>query len=88
MFWFDFNWQIQHFLNQLWWPINFLLLIVAGLVAYLAYRKPIYALATTIVLLPTYLFRSQISFGPITFLELLIWLTFFGWLFSRSRLLA
>ena len=82
MFWFDFNWQIQHFLNQFWWPVNFGLLVIAGLVAYLAYRKPLYAVATTIILLPTYLFRSQIWFVPITFLELLIWLTFFGWILS------
>src|SRR3989344_5068284 len=79
MFWFDSNWQIQHFLNQFWWPLNSLLLVIAVITAYLAYKKPIYAAAITVVFLPGYLFRSYISWLPFTFLEVLIWLTFLGW---------
>ena len=83
MFWFDFNWQIQHFLNQFWWPINFLLLIILVVLGYLAYKKPAYAAWLTIILLPTYLFRSKIWFLPFTFLELCIWVTFLGWFFNK-----
>ena len=79
MFWFDFNWQIQHFLNQFWWQINFLLLVILVVLGYLAYKKPIYAVGLTIILLPTYLFRSKIWFLPFTFLELCILITFIGW---------
>ena len=85
MFIFDFNWQIQHFLNQFWWQINFLLLIILVILGYLAYNKPIYAVGLTIILLPTYLFRSQIWFLPFTFLELCIWVTFLGWLINRLK---
>jgi len=88
MFFFDFNWQIQHFLNQFFWPINFLLIAILVIIGYLAYKKPAYAAGLTIILLPTYLFRSKIWFPvpsgveglPVTFLELCIWATFLGWL--------
>src|SRR3989338_1330555 len=83
MFWFDFNWQIQQFLIQFWWQINFLLLVILVIIGYLAYKKPIYALGLTIVLLPTYLFRSYVWFLPFTFLELCICVTFLGWLFAK-----
>ncbi len=83
MFWFDFNWQIQSFLNQFWWQINFLLLVILVILAYLSYKKPIYAIGLTTILLPTYLFRSQIWFIPVTFLELCILVTFFGWLVKQ-----
>ena len=85
MFLFDFNWQIQHFLNQFWWPLNSLLLVIAVITAYLAYKKPIYAAAITVVFLPGYLFRSYISWLPFTFLEVLIWLTFLGWMIGKWR---
>ncbi len=85
MFWFDFNWQIQHFLNQFWWLINFGLLAALVILGYLAAKKPIYALGLTIIFLPTYLFRSQIWFLPFTFLELCIWVTFIGWLINAIR---
>src|SRR3989344_1889622 len=83
MFWFDFNWQIQHFLNQFWWQINFLLLVILVILGYLAYKKPLYACALTIVLLPTYLFRSNILGMPFTFLEVCILITFVGWFASQ-----
>lgn len=83
MFFFDLNWQIQHFLNQFFWQINFLLLVILVILGYLAYKKPVYAIGLTITLLPTYLLRSKIWFLPLTFLELCIWVTFFGWLVNR-----
>ncbi len=90
MFWFDFNWEIQHFLNQWWWQINFLLLVILVVLGYLSYRRPIQAIALTITLLPTYLFRSQVWFLPFTFLELCILITFCGWIikliFQRYQL--
>ena len=85
MFFFDFNWQIQSFLNQFFWPVNFLLLAILVILGYLAYKKPAYAAGLTIILLPTYLFRSKIWFLPVTFLELCIWITFIGWVFSLLR---
>ncbi|MBN1779377.1 MAG: O-antigen ligase family protein [Candidatus Buchananbacteria bacterium] len=85
MFWFDFNWQIQNLLLQFWWPINLLLLVVAGLILFLAYKKTTYALGLIIILLPTYLFRSNIGFLPFTYLELIFWLTFLGWLTSLIK---
>jgi putative inorganic carbon (HCO3(-)) transporter len=85
MFWFDFNWQIQHFLNQFWWPINFLLLVILVILGYLSYKKPVQAVGLTIILLPTYLFRSRIWFLPVTFLELCIWVTFLGWLIKSIK---
>ena len=85
MFLFDFNWQIQHFLNQFWWPLNSLLLVIAVITAYLAYKKPIYAAAITVIFLPGYLFRSYVSWLPFTFLEVLIWLTFLGWMIGKWR---
>ncbi|MAF14050.1 MAG: hypothetical protein CMI53_04135 [Parcubacteria group bacterium] len=80
MFIFDFSWEIQHFLNQFWHQINFLLLIIFVLTGYLSYKNPAYAVGLTIILLPTYLFRSSILGIPITFLEILILTTFLGWL--------
>lgn len=82
MFWFDFSWEIQHILNQFWWPINIGLLVVLLLIGYLSYKAPAYATGLTIILLPTYLFRSQIWFLPFTFLELCIWTLFIGFFFS------
>lgn len=79
MFWFDFAWDIQHFLNQFWWQINFLLLVTIVVLGYLAYKKPEYAVGLTIMLLPTYLFRSYTWFLPLTFLEIAIWVLFIGW---------
>ncbi|MDD2807280.1 MAG: O-antigen ligase family protein [Patescibacteria group bacterium] len=76
MFWFDFNWQIAHVLNQFWWPINIGLLIIVVLAGYLASKKPAWAVSLIIICLPTYLFRSRLAFLPITFLELLIWVVF------------
>lgn len=85
MFLFDFHWQIQSFLNQFWWQINFLLLVILVILGYLALKKPIYAAGLTIILLPTYLFRSQIGWLPFTFLELCILVTFIGWLINRIK---
>ncbi len=85
MFWFDFAFDIQHVLNHYWWPINAALLIIAAIVGYLAYKKPAYAAGITIILLPTYLFRSYIDFLPFTFLEVCIWVTFLGWLASSIK---
>ncbi|MFA5022176.1 MAG: O-antigen ligase family protein [Patescibacteria group bacterium] len=79
MFWFDYNWQIQDLLNQSWYQLNFLMLIVLVVLGYLSFKKSIYACALTIILLPTYLCRSQIWFVPITYLELCLLVTFFGW---------
>lgn len=79
MFWFDFSWDIQHFLNQFWWQINFLLLVIIVVLGYLGYKHPTYAVGLTIILLPTYLFRSKIWFLPFTFLELAIWVLFLAW---------
>jgi O-antigen ligase len=84
MFLFDFNWQIQGWLNQFFWPINILLIALLVILAYLAYKKPAYAVGLTIILLPTYLFRSKVWFPvpsgveglPFTYLELCIWITF------------
>jgi len=85
MFLFDFNWEIQHFLNQFWLLINFCLLILAVTLAYLSYKNPIRAIGLTIILLPSYLLRSKIGFLPITFLEVCIGITFFGWLAKRLK---
>jgi len=85
MFWFDFNWQIQQLLNLWWWPINLGLLGVLGLLGYFAYKKPAYAVGATLIALPTYLLRSTVWLVPLTFLELCIWVTFFGWLFGSVR---
>src|SRR3989344_6765082 len=82
MFWFDLHWQIQSILNNIWYPLNGLLLTIAGGIAYLGYRKPVWAVAMTIVLLPTYLFRSLIYFLPFTFLEVCIIATFSGWVLA------
>ncbi len=76
MFLFDFHWQIQNILNQFFYQINFFLLVVLVILGYLAYKKPIYAVGLTIILLPTYLFRSKIWFLPFTYLELCIWTVF------------
>src|SRR3989338_4365177 len=46
MFIFDFNWQIQNFLNQFWWQINFLLLVILVMLSYL-FRSKIYFLPFT-----------------------------------------
>ncbi|MDX9893768.1 MAG: O-antigen ligase family protein [Patescibacteria group bacterium] len=83
MFWFDFTWDIQHLLNQFWIPINVLLMITLAILAYLAYKKPVWAVSLTTLLLPTYLLRSKIYFLPLTFLEICIWLTFLGWLLNH-----
>ena len=85
MFWFDFAWDIQNFLNQFWWQINFALLVILVLLGYLAYKQPAYAVGLTIVLLPTYLFRSYVWFLPFTFLELCIWVLFVGWLVNYTK---
>ncbi|HLC89409.1 MAG TPA: O-antigen ligase family protein [Patescibacteria group bacterium] len=82
MFIFDFHWQIQHFLNQFWWQINFLLLVILVVLGYLAIKKPVYAAGLTIILLPTYLFRSNILGVPFTYLELCILVTFIGWVLN------
>ena len=82
MFWFDFHWQIQSILNSVWYPLNMLLIVVAGGIAYLGYRQPVYAVGATIILLPTYLFRSSIYFLPFTFLETCIIAMFSGWLLA------
>ncbi len=80
MFIFDFNWQIQSFLNLFWWQINFLLLVILVVLGYLSYKKPVYAVSLTIIMLPTYLFRADLFGIPITFLELCILTTFLGYL--------
>ena len=77
MFWFDFSWEIQHFLNQFWLQINFLLLIIFVFTGYLSYKNTAQAVGLTIILLPTYLFRSSIFGIPLTFLEILILITFY-----------
>jgi O-antigen ligase len=83
MFFFDFSAEIQNFLNLFWWQINFLLLAILVILGYLAVKKPVWAVCLTIILLPTYLFRSKIWFLPFTYLELCIWITFIGWIINR-----
>lgn len=83
MFWFDFNWQIAHVLNQFWWPINISLLILAVLASYWAIKKPAWAVSLIILCLPTYLFRSHLAWLPITYLELLIWVVFISFTVSN-----
>lgn len=85
MFWFDFAWDIQHFLNQFWWQINFVLLVILVVLGYLGYKKPAYAAGGLIILLPTYLFRSKILFLPFTFLELALIVVFISWLVSKIQ---
>src|SRR3989339_31147 len=80
MIWFDLAWDLQHVLNPWWWQINIALLITLVLVGYLGIKRPALAVAATIILLPTYLFRSRLAFLPFTYLELLIWVTCVSWL--------
>ena len=84
MFWFDFAWEIQHILNQFWWQINFLLLVIIVVLGYLSYKNPTYAVGLVIILLPTYLFRSSVGFLPFTFLELCVWVLFVGFFISQA----
>lgn len=83
MFWFDLHWQLQHILNQWWWPINIILGIIAAFTLFYALKKPIVAVCITIIFLPAYLFRTELFSIPFTFLELLILLTFIGWFISK-----
>jgi len=76
MFTFDFPWEIQHFLTDHWLIVNISLLIVLGILIYLAFKKPVWANFLIIILLPTYLFRSTILWLPLTYLEICIWLVF------------
>ena len=85
MFWFDGNWQIQQALIPFWGLINVTFLIVAVVLAYYSYKKPLTAVAMTTILLPTYLCRSHIGFLPITFLEVCIVITVAGWLLKNWR---
>ena len=85
MFWFDFSWEIQNLLNQFWWPIQFALLVIAVAIGFLAYKKPAYAVGLTILMLPTYLFRSYIYFLPFTFLEVCIWILAAGYLIGLFK---
>ena len=85
MFWFDFSWEIQHILNQFWWPIQFALLALAVTIGFLSYKKPAYAVSLTILMLPTYLFRSSIYFLPFTFLEVCIWALFIGYFWGMIK---
>jgi len=83
MFWFDFPAEIQSLLNYYWWQINFLLLVNIVILGYLSIKKPIYACGLTIILLPTYLFRSRLAGLPFTYLELCLLVTFGGWLMKK-----
>ena len=83
MFWFDFAWEIQNVLNQWWWQINFSLLVILVILGWLSWKNPIYGISLTIILMPTYLFRSQVWFFPFTYLEICIWVVFLTW-FIRS----
>lgn len=83
MFYFDFPVDIQSLMNAYWWQINFLLLFLFVGLAYLSVKKPALAAGLTIILLPTYLFRSKIGFLPFTFLEICLLTTLFGWLINK-----
>ena len=83
MFYFDFPVDIQSLMNSYWWQINFLLLFLYLTLAYLSIKKTVWAAGLTIILLPTYLFRSKIGFLPFTFLELCLLTTFLGWLINK-----
>jgi len=83
MFWFDYNYDLQNLLNQQWWLINFLLLATLVVIGFLAHKKTVLAAGLTIILLPTYLIRTKIGPIPVTFLELAILVTFFGWLTQK-----
>jgi len=83
MFFFDFPADIQALLNSFWWQINFLLLVILIILGYLSIKKTVWAAGLTIILLPTYLFRSKFGFLPFTFLELCILTTFGGWLINK-----
>jgi len=85
MFLFDYNWQLNHILNQFFWPINFVLIAILVILGYLAYKKPALAAGGVLILLPTYLIRSKLWFIPVTFLEASIWIVFIGWLIQAFR---
>lgn len=76
MFSFDFPWQILDFLTSYWKVVQIILLLILGLVYYLAFKKPIWANFLVIILLPSYLFRSKIFFLPFTYLEVCILIVF------------
>lgn len=78
MFTFDFAWDIQHSLNQIWGVVQFALIVLLLINAYLSFKKPVLGVALTIICLPTYLLRSKFYFLPFTFLEICIWLNFVG----------
>ncbi|MCD4760622.1 O-antigen ligase family protein, partial [bacterium] len=52
---------------------------------YFSYQKPIFGLATIIVLLPSYLWRFNILGVPTTFLELMIGFLFIIWLVKNQQ---
>ncbi len=85
MFWLDLHWQLQQALLPWWWTIQIVIISILGVATYYSYKKPIYSLAIITALLPTYLLRSNIGWLPFTFLELLIWFTFFGWLMQAWK---
>ncbi|MBU1164503.1 O-antigen ligase family protein [Patescibacteria group bacterium] len=76
MFIFDFPWEIQHFFTDFWLAVNITLLLILGVLVYLALKKPVWANFLVIILLPTYLFRSNIFWLPLTYLEICIWIVF------------
>ncbi|RJQ33783.1 O-antigen ligase family protein [Candidatus Parcubacteria bacterium] len=53
--------------------------------AIISYRRPIFGLATIVVLLPSYLWRINILSLPATFLELMILLLFVVWLLKQKK---
>jgi O-antigen ligase len=80
MFTLDLHWQFQHLLNPYLLTINLVLIILAVAIGYLAYKKTSLAVATVAALLPTYLLRTNLFGIPITYLEVIIIITFASWL--------
>ncbi len=62
-----------------------LLIPVLALFIYISYRRPLYGLASIIVLLPSYLWRVSLLGLPTTFLELMILSLFVVWLIKDKR---
>ncbi|RJR30804.1 hypothetical protein C4569_03985 [Candidatus Parcubacteria bacterium] len=82
MFTFDFPYQIQHLLTSFWLAVQIALLIYLGLVFYFSLKNPAYAVFLTVIVLPSYLFRTKFNFIPLTFLEICLLILFFSLLIN------
>ncbi|PIS04635.1 MAG: hypothetical protein COT81_05425 [Candidatus Buchananbacteria bacterium CG10_big_fil_rev_8_21_14_0_10_42_9] len=80
MFNFDFHWQIQNILLPYWTAINIGLLLILAVLIYLGFKRPNWANALVVALLPTYLFRGHIGNIPFTYLELALLIIILIWL--------